>query len=160
MNVTINSDATELTFSQELLDDAYPLSIVLTREFGCNSTILPIDTSGITITNNSFTIDVTDMYGATTKERFDGGVYKFTLIFAYPDANIPSQVNGVSSTYCFVNDYYLKCSILNNNTPELLNKYRSMFYANDCDECACTHLCTIYNDLIQEPNGTTDCGCN
>lgn len=159
MTVTINNDATELTFSHPTLGVAHPLTIVLTRKYGCNSTVLPIDTSGITITNNSFVITLARLYGdTTTKTQVDDGVHNFTLIYTYPGTG---KDIGVSTSNCFVNDYLLKCKMLSNNTPELLNKYRQMFLANDCDDCNCTHLCTLYNNLIELPtNGTTDCGCN
>ena len=162
MNVTINSSATELTFSHELLDTAYSLSLVLTREFNCDSVVLPISTAGASITNSSFVIDLVKFYGSgTLKTAFDDGVYKFTLIFNYPNPENVLEDISVTTTACFVVDYLLKCIMLNNNTPELLNKYRAMFFANDCDDCDCTHLCTIYNDLIlPTTNGTTDCGCN
>lgn len=162
MTVTINSDATELTFSHPRLGVAYPLTLVLTRKYGCNSTVLSINTAGITITGNSFVINPVRLYGnSTTKTKVDDGVYNFTLTFSYPDDTIPLQDNGVSTSSCFVVDYLLKCKMLTNNTPELLDKYKAMFYADDCDDCNCTHLCTIYNDLIEIPtDGTTDCGCN
>lgn len=161
MTVTINSDATELTFSHPRLGVAYPLTLLLTRKYGCNSTVLSVSTAAITITDNSFVINPVRLYGnSTTKTKVDDGVYNFTLTFSYPDDNIPSQDNGVSTSSCFVVDYLLKCKMLTNNTPELLDKYKAMFYANDCDDCNCTHLCTIYNDLIEIPtNGTTECGC-
>ena len=161
MIVTINSDATELTFSHPQLDVANPLTFVLTRKYGCNSTVLPIDTSGITVTDNSFVINLVRLYGgATTKTKVDDGVYNFALYFVYPDPDIALQDNGLDTSACFVVDYLLKCKMLSNNTPELLDKYRAMFFTNDCDDCDCTHLCTIYNDLIEIPtNGTTDCGC-
>jgi len=160
--VTINSEATELTVSHPLLSVAYPLTLVLTREYGCNSTVLSISTSGVTISNNSFVINLLKFYGSgTTKTRIDDGVYKFTLAFSYPDEIVPEQDNAVAATCCFVVDYLLKCIILKNNTPEVLNKYKTMFFASDCDECNCTHLCTIYNDLLQIPTtNATDCGCN
>lgn len=160
LSVTINSDATELRFTHELLDVADPLTVVLTRKYGCISTVLSIDTAGISITDNTFVIDLLKFYGTgTTKTKFDDGVYNFTLRFTYPDAEVLGQENGVESLTCFVVDYNLKCTILNNNTPELLNKYKALFF-NDCDDCECSHLCTIYNDLIELPtNGTTDCGC-
>lgn len=160
MDITINADATLLTFSHPQLDIAYPLTFVLTRKYNCSTVVLPIDTSGITVTDNSFTINLVRFYGvSTTKEHFDDGVYNFNLTFAYP-SGIPDVDTGVSSSNCFVVDYLLKCQMLTNNTPELLNKYKAMFYADDCDDCDCTNLCTIYNDLILIPDGTTNCGCN
>lgn len=161
MIVTINSDATLLTFSQTNLDVAHLASIELTYERNCNSVPLTINTTGITISNNSFSINLDRFYGTTTKTKFDDGVYNFTLTFAYPSGT-PSVDNGISTTSCFVIDYDLKCLMLNNNTPELLNKYKAMFFADDCDKCDCTHLCTIYNDLILPitENNATDCECN
>lgn len=161
--VSINSDATELTISHPLLDVAYPLTLVLMAEYSCTSTVLSISTAGVVISNNSFVINLLKFYGSDTlKARIDDGVYKFTLTFSYPDDLIPEQDNSVSTTCCFVVDYLLKCIVLNNNTPEVLDKYRSMFFATDCDDCDCTNLCTIYNDLLQTPTITnaTDCGCN
>jgi len=160
--VTINEDATELLVSHPLLDVAHPLTLVLTREYGCTSTVLSISTAGVTISDNSFVINLLKFYGlSTTKTRIDDGVYKFTLAFSYPDEIIPEQDNGITATYCMVVDYLLKCIILKNNTPEVLDKYKAMFFSTDCDECACTHLCTIYNDLLQIPTtNATDCGCN
>lgn len=163
LTVTINADATELTFSHPLLNDAYPLTLVLTREYGCTSTVLSISTAGVTITNNSFVINLLKFYGSGhSKTRIDDGVYKFVLTFAYPNGVFPGQTDSVSTSCCFVVDYLLKCIILNNNTPEVLNKYKAMFFSTDCDECNCTHLCTIYNDLLQMPttNVTTNCECN
>ena len=160
--VTINEDATELLVSHPLLDVAHPLTLVLTREYGCTSTVLSISTAGVTISNNSFVINLLKFYGlSTTKTRIDDGVYKFTLGFTYPDDLSPGKDNAISATYCMVVDYILKCVILKNNTPEVLDKYKAMFFSTDCDECACTHLCTIYNDLLQIPTtNATDCGCN
>jgi len=161
--VSINSDATELTISHPKLNDAYPLTLVLTREYGCTSTVLSISTAGVVISNNSFVINLLKFYGSgTTKTRIDDGVYKFTLAFSYPNDTFPEQSDALSATCCFVVDYLLKCIILNNNTPEVLNKYQAMFFATDCDDCDCTNLCTIYNDLLQTPTITnaTDCGCD
>ena len=45
--VSINSNATELTISHPKLNDAYPLTLVLTREYGCTSTVLSISTVGL-----------------------------------------------------------------------------------------------------------------
>lgn len=162
MIVTINSTATLLTFTQEQLDNAYPLTMVLSREYGCNSTVLPISTSGIAISDNTIVINLTRMYGNdTTKFKFDDGVYKFTLTFAYPSGS-PGIDNSVSSTSCFVVDYDLKCKLLNDNDSSKLDLYKTMFFADDCDTCNCSHLCTIYNHLIENntTDGTKDCGCN
>ena len=89
-------------------------------------------------------------YGSgTTKTRIDDGVYKFTLAFSYPNELFPEQSDALSATCCFVVDYLLKCIILNNNTPEVLNKYQAMFSQQTVMIVIGTNLCTIYNDLLQ-----------
>lgn len=161
MTVTSNSTGTELTFTHPLLTTAISNTITLTREYSCTSTVLPINTTGLSVFSSSFIINLNRFYGTGhSKTKFDDGVYKFTLYFEY---TISGKDNGgVTTTSCFVMDYDLKCKILENNDPTVLNKYRTMFFADDCDTCNCSHLCTIYNDLVQDPTIIyNDCsGCN
>ncbi len=160
MTVTINSSATELTFTHELLDASYVGSVVLERESGCISTALSINTDDIVIEDFAFTINVEDFYGEDTlKTKFDDGVYKFTLGFDHESETAAPATARTTVTSCFVVDYDLKCKILEDNDPLVLGKYRAMFFADNCDDCDCTHLCTIYNNLIEEYTTTDDGSC-
>ena len=126
--VSINSNATELTISHPKLNDAYPLTLVLTREYGCTSTVLSISTVGLLFQITLCYKLVKVLWIKVQQKRELMMVcINFTLAFSYPNELFPEQSDALSATCCFVVDYLLKCIILNNNTPEVLNKYQAMF---------------------------------
>ena len=105
LTVTINADATELTFSHPLLNDAYPLTLVLTREYGCTSTVLSISTAGVTITNNSFVINLLKFYPfklAFKYSRFIRAMFSNEIPFGHSTSQAPVlvQLPKPSSSIC------------------------------------------------------------
>lgn len=165
MNIVINETATQLVITDANLTNTIS-TMLLDWKYGCSSTVLPITVFGkiAGITSNSFTLTLGDLYPTNTPSKIADGVHYFQLTYTYVPA--PSQVTTVTTNFCLVVDYDLKCKLLKSDDVSLLEKYQALFYANDCDSCECTTTCKLYNDILFELGITTTttndsaCGCN
>lgn len=164
MTVTINSDATSLIVTSELLTTA-AANLTLDRRYGCLTTVLPVDVTGkvASVVNHSFNVSLANLY-TTVPAKIEDGIHYFNLQYEFSSG--VGETTFIEETFCLVVDYDLKCKLLKSKDQLLLDKYQALFYNYDCDACLCTTACKIYNDLVVElnlnpiPNGTTDCGCN
>lgn len=164
MTATLNSTATSITISDPNLVN-YINSLTLEWGYGCSTTVSPISVSSKIsgITNNSFTLSLSDVYPTNTPSKFPDGVYYFNMVYIYNPS--VGQTNTVTTNTCLINDYLLKCKVLSSDNETLLEKYQALFYSNDCDSCECTTACKIFNDLqleldITNTQNDSDCGCN
>lgn len=83
--------------------------------------------------------------------EFGSGVYSFVIEFTTTDCET------ITEKYClFYGDEELKCkisdAIIKNNKTSAHEYYDALVLSNDCEDCDCTKLCSIYKLLLTELN--------
>lgn len=150
MTLTLASDCSQIELSStelELTNSAVELTIIHNR----NTTYSPdIDANQI----SPITIDAS-LLGQDSINLLDG-VYYFKLKITKSNSTI------VEESACIAVLCGVKCSILdwykdiNANIDKILS-YEALKVANNCVQCNCALMNTLYDNIINSQ--TNDCGC-
>lgn len=166
----------------EIAPDYKSISVVLeTRPSTGNSNMVltyikncgdPIEVDRTLSPNTSnFTITAADLVsGATT---IADGVYNFTMTWVGPVGPLEDDVAADymeqncfyvgTTSRCKANKYYESTG-----DKTVRNIIKALELANQCDDCDCTAMCSLYETLLSKINVTlkttdyvyNDCGCN
>lgn len=165
MTVTINADCTAITFTTtNLSGSANITALEVTSSKNCStSTVVNITSQINTISNNSITLTAAQMLNNSTITKFCDGVY-------YLQLKITKFLENTTFEYteseCFLVNCNLKCKMIDvylsdKTNTKVIYLYDALVYGTSCDECDCSAMCTIYNELLNQigTNDSTDCGC-
>ncbi len=160
MTITKNQDCTTINIAHDLFEgykdstnDVTALNLFYTVNGGAEQTyeILPED-----ISEGAFAMDVA-FFDQTTTTLCDG-VYCFRLVIE-EDTTETTEYGNI------LVDCALLCSLAtyvwNNPTKQLHAKYEAIKWYQQCNNCDCTTVYSLYQDLLidLDINTNTDCGC-
>lgn len=162
-NITIQSELLDISMGKTITE------IVLKSKLNCSSTQSTVDITSLkdTITVDKLIIPATSFYNDLTKTVYCDGVYNFELSVKYTNGETEVLYQGTETKCVFV-DCLTGCKVVENYTATKNKKIMFIYFAlitsNDCDNCNCTDLCSLYTELklLLNDNSTTsqDCGCS
>lgn len=173
MTISVSLDYDQITFSSTSLAGFTATTMKLNYKKTCGtlSSDIPLTSKIPTISNNSLTLAVTDIFPNDTV--FPDGVYYFILTVIGTNS---STVDGTLTLRgCIYIGTTSRCKAVlkyNETQDEMIPLLiKALDFANDCDSCDCSKMCDIYNSLINKlttststSNSTTNvyspCGCD
>ena len=173
MTISVSLDYDQITFSSTSLAGFTATTMRLNYKKTCGtlSADIPLTSKIPTISNNSLTLAVTDIFPNNTV--FPDGVYYFILTVA--GTNSSTIVGTLTLRGCIYIGTTSRCKAVlkyNETQDEMIPLLiKALDFANDCDSCDCSKMCDIYNSLINKlttststSNSTTNvyspCGCD
>jgi hypothetical protein len=173
MTISVSLDYDQITFSSTSLAGftANTMKLNYKKTCGTLSADIPLTSKIPTISNNSLTLAVTDIFPNDTV--FPDGVYYFILTVT--GTNSSTIVGTLTLRGCIYIGTTSRCKAVlkyNETQDEMIPLLiKALDFANDCDSCDCSKMCDIYNSLINKlttststSNSTTNvyspCGCD
>lgn len=173
MTISVSLDYDQITFSSTSLAGFTATTMRLNYKKTCGtlSADIPLTSKIPTISNNSLTLAVTDIFPNDTV--FPDGVYYFILTVT--GTNSSTIVGTLTLRGCIYIGTTSRCKAVlkyNETQDEMIPLLiKALDFANDCDSCDCSKMCDIYNSLINKlttststSNSTTNvyspCGCD
>ncbi len=168
----IKTSCENLTIKSELLDISEGkviTEIVLKSKLNCSLTQSSVTLTSLkdTIVVDTLIIPATSFYNDVTKTVYCDGVYNFELSVTYQNGETDVLYKGIETKCVFV-DCLTKCKVTqkyeSSQNRNIIYYYFALITSNDCDNCTCTDLCSIYNELkllLNDTNTTSEgCGCS
>lgn len=167
MTITVSPSFEELTM---VFENEIPMDLVSggigSFTYNCEATDVTIDMEVLldTLDGQTVTLNATDVYDNRT--TFKDGVYNFSFEI-YADGSTHAV------TYCLFIGTTSNCKVTKLvlcQEDELLEYlWKALQYVNECDDCTCSTMCTVYEalqnriDYLASKTTTTnvynDCGC-
>lgn len=173
MNITVSLDYDQITFLNGSLNENDLGSLSLQYKYNCGtlSSSINLDDKLGDLINNTLTLNVSDIF--PSKTIFDDGVYYFKITAGSRTSGAgPLPTPGTFTlTGCVYIGTTSRCKALakykETNNEIIKQLIHGLDHVNDCDNCDCTTMCTIYDYLttLLDTNTTTTnvyspCGCN
>jgi hypothetical protein len=171
MNISVSLDYDQITFTSTSFQGFTATSMRLNYKKSCGTLSPNINlTSKIsTISNNSLTLAVTDIFPTDTV--FPDGVYYFILTLIGTN---PQTVQGTLTLKgCIYIGTTSRCKAVakynETNDDMIMFFIKALDFANECDSCDCLKMCDIYSSLLAKLTVTTTnistnvyspCGCD
>jgi len=160
MTITKNTDCTTITITDDLLDSFRTSSDDVTAVTlyysvnGADEVTYEVEVADITA--DSMELDIA--FFAQESETLCDGVYCFRMVVIQDTAEITKYGNILidCGLICTLAEY-----IWNYPTKQLHSKYEAIKYYQQCNDCDCATVYSLYQDLLidLDIDTNTDCGC-